>query len=282
MRNLDWEIQVENIGDWVSIWFYGDQHYGAAGCAVNDMQKTVDTIRDDPNAYCVLMGDCCDFVNFSDKRFDIKQIAKQFHADLDDLPRSTADAFIEMHRPIAKKIIGLVPGNHDEKIRSHYAQDIGRHIAACLDVPYLACMSYLRIRIVETGRPKHRSYMIKGVVSHAEKGAVTTGGKFAAAQRIADYFVDIDFFAQAHTHEYMAHQGVGLGVTGTFNHGKSPRTDERPFFVLLTGGYLKTFNDGPAGYGERKGYRPGVLGSPRLMVRVHRTNQRDMKEMRAL
>jgi hypothetical protein len=38
---------------------------------------------------------------------------------------------------------------------------------------------------------------------------------------------------------------------------------------------LKTYGPGVSGYGEKKGYRPCKLGSPRLQVRMLRTSMRD-------
>jgi hypothetical protein len=94
----------------------------------------------------------------------------------------------------------------------------------------------------------------------------------SAASRIFDFFGDHDFIAQAHMHEYLVHKGVNLDVWGSFGH---PKIHERERMLFLTGGYLKTYNEGGGGYGEKRGYRPCMLGSPRLEVRLKRTHQTD-------
>jgi hypothetical protein len=279
MLNLDYEIKVKKITDWVSIWFFGDQHFGSSACAVGDMQETISQINADPNAYVVYMGDFCDFINFTDKRFDPKHVAKELLPHLDDLPRKMADSFVEMTTSLTPKTICGIPGNHDEKIRLRYHFDVAGYICGRLGIPLLSVVSQLRIRVTDG---KHHSYIVKGVLSHAEKGSVTVGGKLAASERMADYYGDHDFFAQAHTHEYLIFDGRNLDVGGDFKPGESPRTVERTRLTFLTGGYLKTYAPGSAGYGERRGYRPCRLGSPRLEMRMKRCHTTDERELRGI
>ena len=238
-------------------------------------KDTLKEIEADPNARVVLMGDYCEFINYTDKRFDVSQIDPEFLPHLADLPRTMAKKFSEMVMPLAKKkrIIGAIPGNHENKIRDKYHQDITAIICERLNVPLGAQVTQLRLRVRDGDDLQScHSYRIKGVVSHAEKNAITAGGKLTAAERMADYYGSHSFFAQAHTHEYLVHDVRGLDVGGAFG---DPRIQDRPYLVLLTGGYLKTYGPGVSGYGERKGYRPCKLGSPRLQVRMNRTSRRD-------
>lgn len=259
--------------EWHDLWFVGDQHYGAAGCAVDRIQENVEEIRSRPRARVVLMGDCCDFVNFTDKRFDLTQIQEDFRVHLDDLPRFGANEFIKMYRPIQEKLICLIPGNHDETIRRRYHFDVAGYIAGMLNIPLLGCVSQIRLRVRQGAGGNGRSFMVKGVLSHAEKGAQKLGGKVSAASGIQDFFGDHDFIAQAHMHEYAALRRALIEVWGSF--GK-PKIHERERLLFLTGGYLKTYNEGIGGYGEKRGYAPSVLGSPRMEMRLKRTHQTDM------
>lgn len=276
MVSYDYIWNVEDITQWLYLYFFGDQHYGARDCAVNDMKAVIEEIASNPHARCVLMGDSCDFINFSDKRFDVKQVEPDFIPDLDNLPRAMAMRFVELCVPLQSKIICMIPGNHDDEIRMRYHFDVAGYIAGLLNVPLLSHVSQLRIFVREPSDQKRRrdwpAYKIKGVLSHAQKGAITVGGKLTASIRIADFFGDHDFFAQAHTHEYLVHEGRNLDVAGSPGN---PRTIERPRMTFLTGGFLKTYGDGPAGYGEKRGYRPCRLGSPRLEMRLVRTSRVD-------
>lgn len=261
---------MKHISKPVSLWFVGDVHYGSADCAVGHFKDTLKEIGKDPNARVILMGDYCDFINYSDRRFDVKQVDPEFLPQLDDLPRSMAERFAQMLFPLKRqrKLLLAIPGNHDDKIRTKYHFDVCAYICGILGVPLLSCVSQVRVRV----KDEHHAYVVKGVISHAEKNATTVGGKMAAMGRMADYYGSHHFFAQAHTHEYAHHESRGLDTVGDF--GK-PRIQERPYIQFLTGGYLKTYGPGVAGYGEKKGYRPCKLGSPRLKVWMKRTSETD-------
>lgn len=238
-------------------------------------KNTLKEVEADPNARVVLMGDYCEFINYTDRRFDVGQIDPEFLPHLDNLPKAMADKFAELVAPLAKKkrLICAIPGNHENKIKDRYHLDITGYLCGLLNVPVLSVVSQLRLRVRDGDDIQScHSYRVKGVVSHAEKNATTVGGKLTATSRMADYYGSHHFFAQAHTHEYLVHEARGLDVAGAFG---DPRIQERPYLVFLTGGYLKTYGPGVSGYGERKGYRPCKLGSPRLQVRLNRTSMRD-------
>lgn len=274
MQCYDYDWATDDISEWHELWFVGDQHYGAAGCAVDRMIENVAEIKERPRARVALMGDCCDFVNFTDKRFDLTQVAASWQPHLDDLPRFGSNEFIKIYEPIKDKIICLIPGNHDETIRRRYHFDVAGYIAGVLGVPILGTVSQIRLRL-HSPIPGHsdRAFVVKGVLSHAEKGSATLGGKVSATAKIFDFFGDHDFIAQAHMHEYLVHEGINLDVWGSFG---SPKIHERHRMLFLTGGYLKTYNEGPGGYGEKRAYRPCMLGSPRLEMRLQRTHQTDV------
>jgi hypothetical protein len=283
---LDYGWETDNVNEWHGLWFVGDQHYGATDCAVERMVQNVEEIQETPRSRVVLMGDCCDFVNYTDKRFDIQQVAVNLVPRLDDLPRRAADEFIKIYEPIKDKIVCLIPGNHDETIRRKYHFDVCGYIAGVMGIPLMTTITQLRLRVRTGSSRNDRSFEVKGVVSHAEKGSQTVGGKVTAASKIFDFFGPHDFIAQAHMHEYLVHEGVGLDVGGAFGR---PKTRETQRMLFLTGGYLKTYGRGTAGYGEKRGYRPCKLGSPRLEMRLHRTSEAsghkggrsvDVKELR--
>lgn len=212
------------------------------------------------------MGDCCDFITYSDKRFDIHQIAEPYVKLLDDLPKRVCEDFAEIYEPVKDRILGLVEGNHEETIRKRYHFDVAGHIGRLLGVPLLDTISQVRIRVTTRKGGPDRSFIVKGVLSHAHKNSTTIGGKVSAASRIFDFFGDADFIAQAHMHEYAALSVPTLDVCGAFGE---PRVHERNRMLFLTGSYLKTYGPGSS-YGETRGYRPCRLGSPRLGMRLKR------------
>lgn len=269
---LDYDWPTDNLSEWHELWFVGDQHWGSAGCAEDRVRENVREIAKNPRSRLCLMGDCCDFVTYSDKRFDLRQVNEKYIPLLDDLPKRVADDFIQVYEPVKKQIVALIPGNHEKTIHDRYHIDVAGYIAGCLGIPLLDTMSQLRVRLhaAQVGS-KDRSFVVKGVLSHAKKGATTLGGKVTAASRIFDFFGDHDFIAQAHMHEYAALSVPTLDMWGSFGN---PKVHHRERLLFLTGSYLKTYGPGSS-YGEIRGYRPCRLGSPRLQMRMQRTTQTD-------
>ena len=266
MSVLDYRWHVPDVTEEASLWFLTDQHLGNSDCALGRIKETRDMVAADPTySRGILGGDCCDFINFTDRRFDIRQIAADFIPNLDNLAKSVSDYFIKIYAPIKDQLIGIIPGNHDETIRIKYHFDIAGYIAGVLGIPYLQQVDMLRLFVTD----KQRSYEVQGVVSHAEKGSTTVGGKLAAVTRMAAMYDGIDFFAQAHTHEYLYHRMPRIKIAGRCGSG---RRDEKRVMLFLTGGYLKTYGEGHSGYGAKKGYAPCELGSPRLKMHMDRTS----------
>ena len=266
MRLLDYDWKVKNVSEWRKLWFLGDQHLGSAACAVGHLKETIQEIKNDPESRVILMGDCCDFINISDPRFDIDFLAKEFHGHLGDLVKSQCNAFIKLHEPIAAQTLCLLPGNHEKKIDRKYHNNPAEAIAVALNIPLKSEITQARLRVSD----KTRSFILKGVLSHAYKSASLLGSKVSATGRILDFFGDHDFIAQAHMHEYGALPVTTLDVIGEFGE---PRIHHRERWILMTGGYLKTYEEGPGGYGETRAYRPTKLGTPCLKFRFQRTNR---------
>jgi hypothetical protein len=274
MINLDSEIKVKRIQDWVTIWFLGDEHLGSTACAENRLVDTMQEIVDDPNSYVYRLGDPAEFINISDPRFDIEQVKESLRGHIANLARESVRYYLNKTSRIASKTLGMVPGNHDGHNHRRYHYDVCRDIAEGIGCPLLSTMSQVRIRVTDGTR----SYIVKGVLSHAERNAEDEEAKMRIAKKLANNFTDIDFFAQAHMHGYKADPFIFLDTAGAFKHGGNPETIEREVWVFLTGGYLRTYAHGPSGYGERRGYRPCKLGSPRLKMRLNR-GTKDRREL---
>ena len=263
---LDYVWKGPKVTEERSLWFLTDQHVGNTDSAIGHIKATRDIVGSDPQHYRgILGGDCCDFINFTDKRFDIRKIAPDFIPNLDNLAKSVADYFIALYAPIKKQLIALQPGNHENTIRDRYHFDVGGYIAGTLGIPYIQQVDSIRLFM----RDRSRSYLVEGVMSHAERGATTPTGKLSAALSMAAAYDNIDFFAQAHTHDYTVKPVLRIKTAGAPGHGYR---EEKRVMVFLTGGYLKTYGEGFSGYGARKGYAPCELGSPRLKMKLVRTS----------
>ena len=103
----------------------GDIHLGAAGCAVQRLNETIDFIASEPSVYWVGMGDYIDAINPSDKRFDPTSIDPSYNIkNLSQLITTQINDLKSMFRPIKDKCIGLLAGNHEDHIRKQFKWDV--------------------------------------------------------------------------------------------------------------------------------------------------------------
>ena len=270
----DIEVVVPNVSEWFTLRFFGDQHVGAEASHRKLMLRVLGEIKSDPE-YCrvILMGDPCDCIIPSDKKWEgTKAIDKRLRDHLDNLPNMQRHYFVEDVKPIKDQILFSLRGNHDNWMPSRHSNDINAEICKALDVELLSQVAYIRLRIKDkTGR----SYMVRGVVSHAEKGAITPQGKRAALGKVAEQYPHVDFVALAHTHGYLAEEEPYQDLRGAFG---SPRYEVCNKWLFLTGGFLKNYGLGYTTYSERKAYPPVKMGSPGLRMRKARTSMANGKK----
>jgi hypothetical protein len=96
---------------------------GNAACDEEQLQAFVDEVLAHPESRWVGVGDTCEFINRSDKRFDPEALPEwlRSHADLAKYQR---DHFIDAVLPIKDQCLALVEGNHEETMRIRSERDV--------------------------------------------------------------------------------------------------------------------------------------------------------------
>ena len=91
-------------GDTFTIVPLGDIHLGNRAADEKLFGAVVQRIKDDATAYWVGMGDYCDFINRSDRRFSVTALADWLKvAHLADLAKAQRDRFLDHVLPIAEE-----------------------------------------------------------------------------------------------------------------------------------------------------------------------------------
>jgi len=230
-----------------------DAHIGDPLFSLRHLDRTIGLIRDTPNAITLLNGDLCNTI--------IKASPGNIYSQL-KTPQDQRDYVIGKLMPIKDKILGVVIGNHEERILNATGIDICKDIASALGVPYRP--EGLLHRVVfgggNSGHPeKPYSYMIYH--THGYGGARTKGAKDTKLQRIAMY-LDADLYFMSHDHTVSAWPEVSL-ESDPRSH-IDPRTGFRVGCVreklkklVKTNAYIKW-----GGYGEMRGFAPTSLEAP--------------------
>lgn len=165
-----------------------DVHYGNPLFSERHFKRTLAYIQKYDDVYTLLNGDLCEAVTIASKGNIYKQLVE---------PEMQRDNMIEFLMPIKHKILGMVTGNHELRIKEI---DISKDIAKALGVPYRASGMLLKISFGDYNcNVKGKPFVFWGYFTHGYGGARTKGGKNVKIERVATY-VDANFYCMSHDH----------------------------------------------------------------------------------
>lgn len=241
----------------------GDEHTGTRYCAEGVLRAKHKEIRNDPYSFWWGMGDKCEFITPSDKRYEYKALSEWIE-DTDDIAREQVDHYCELVKPSVtakirdtktSKCLGLIWGNHEWVIKKHYHTNVQRQICKELKTDDLGytCIYHIIFRRENS----NESHMFKGVFTHGKSSARTRGGKLTVLRNFMNRFQDMDFFCYAHMHDIITETKPVLTTDARL------RVREAEACGAVTGCYFKTYTQGvEPSYGEMMGYDPTPIGSP--------------------
>jgi len=165
-----------------------DVHYGNPLCSIKHFERVVKFIKDNEDVYAILGGDLCESVTIASKG-DI------YHQSV--CPEMQRDNMIEFLTPIKHKILGMVTGNHEMRIKEI---DISKDIAKSLNTPYRPEGILLKISF-GSGNERHieKPYTYWGYISHGYGGARTKSAKAIKVERVSTW-IHADFYVLSHDH----------------------------------------------------------------------------------
>lgn len=250
----------------------GDIHLGARACLEKEFLELVKYIADNENVYWIGMGDYCDFIQMSDPRFDPKALAPWIQIeDLNNLSSVQAAKFIEYVKPIARKCLCLVRGNHEDSITKYYEHDIYSTIVNAIKRE-AELSEKQKLALGYTGWLWLKFHLGKDVHSGTRSVRLNlhhgfTGGKLAGAKALNMqrwvWTHNADACIWGHTHNEMAQS------ESVEDLDKSGKIINCRKVGMIAGTFLSGTGDGYTTYSERKGYFPIPAGEiPRLLLQV--------------
>jgi hypothetical protein len=278
LRVVKRAIRHTSRADIIRIFPLGDVHIGAHTCDEKAFRATVDEIKADPHAYWVGMGDFCEFINRSDKRFRVGGLAPWVR-EFEDIAAVQRDRFLANVLPIADKCLVMLKGNHEDTIHTRYERAIFDEIVAGVkdamtDPPeYLGVgvSGWMRLR-VERGQAESRKAHTWGInvyMHHGFGGGQLAGGKALKLERVLGRFdCDLAFVGHWHTRESV--RFVAQGIT------RQGRIYNRNRVAVATGAWVQSLEQGAETYAERKGYPATAVGCPVVHLNP---NKREIKAL---
>ncbi len=234
-----------------------DIHYDNPLFSKHHFEKHIDFILGHPNCYTVGVGDYCEAVTKISKGDIFKQRAS---------PQEQRDWIIEKLKPIKDRILGMVSGNHDQRIYDLTGIDICKDIAKALNVPYRPEGILLKISFGDNNsRVDGRPYTYFIYATHGYGGARTKSAKAVKVERVATW-IDADCYIMSHDHVVNVAPDVYL-VPDNRTH----LDEESGFNVGSIQAHRKVLVKSNAfikwgGYSERGGFPPVDLETPLIKL----------------
>jgi len=243
---------------WFSLHFIGDVHIGQGNHNREKLLERIDTIKKDPHALWMGMGDYGDHIYYTDPRFDLNSVDSTITVgELRDGIMGQIRKICDDMEPIKDRCIGLVTGNHEETILKKYHVDPTREIAFRLNVPYGGYCCLTKISVGYKGS----SYSLK-VFAHHGYGAGRRHGvqinKIEDALRVAP---NADIFVMGHVH------GKALSTLETIDITERGAMVLKQKLFMITGSYSDTYRQGVLSYAEKGMFTQAGLGSPTAQFR---------------
>jgi predicted MPP superfamily phosphohydrolase len=219
--------------------FLGDVHYGSPQCDVGKFQAMLDYCLK-KRIYVLLMGDLIEMATRDSIGAGVYE--------QEEIGQTQYEQMVEMLSPLARAslIVGLLRGNHEERVYNATGIDISKAMARELHVPYLhdACWSQFRV-----GKQKYSVYAL-----HGRTGARFDGTVLKAVENVAfSFFADI--VAMGHAHKKVSGEPIVEAI-------ERDKVVQKKRVTVVTGSYLKY--DG--GYWQKTGGQISRLGSPKAKL----------------
>lgn len=180
-ENLE-KLDVHVLGDW---------HIGDPLCDLTSIAESLDVLRNEKTAYCVLGGDLCDMALKN-------SVGDVYGARLS--PMEQVDLVVNLLEPVKDKVLCMVRGNHEKRVPRECNIDPLAFAAAQLGILSRYSETSALVFVSFGHSIKNNAPMQYTMyVTHGAGGGRKEGGKL---QRLADLqsIVDCDIYCHNHTH----------------------------------------------------------------------------------
>ncbi len=247
-----------------------DPHFGNPLFSKPHFMRTLKFLER-PNTFGFGNGDLCESTLRTTKGEIYKQIGS---------PEDQRDQMSEWLYPYREKILGLVDGNHENRIWQEAGIHIIRDIARNLGVPYRPEGLLHKVSFGKGNNSMpNRPFVFWGYQTHGHGGARTKSAKAVKVERTAT-FIHADFYAMSHDHVVNVAPDVYLLPDPRTRAEKNRKGEETGFrigrviahrkMLIKTNAYLKW-----GGYAEFLGFPPSDLATPLIRLLTPKSKRWD-------
>lgn len=171
-----------------------DVHLGNRHANIPYFKRYVDYILNTPNAVTILNGDLAETAT------KVSVGMAMFEEDM-NIPEQL-EMLEEILQPLAEagKILGIGPGNHEERVANMIGLNPMKMLADKLGVPYFGYQGFFRIIV--------NNITYKASFFHGAGGGATVGSKANTAEKMNKIIPNADLYFSGHTHGRQSHQDI--------------------------------------------------------------------------
>lgn len=254
MRVATVEIDTPSRLDVIKITATGDEHLGALDCDHKLLKQSFEKIASEPNHYWIGMGDPCEFIAYSDKRFDPRDQDPRFA--LHNSFQRQADEYIKLASIVPpERRLGLICGNHDDKVTTRYHYDVHEYICQALSTRPAFSLSYSAFLRLRFKRTQNSSRSVKFCLHHGHGGGRRAGSKINKVEDLAFSYPFADIYLMGHCHDRFVRPAIATDCAEV-----REELVERPRFLAMTGTYKRAVTTHNSSWGEQKQFPPTSIG----------------------
>lgn len=219
-----------------------DVHLGNRHANVPYFKAFVKYILETPNCYTILNGDLAETAT------KISVGMGHFEEDV-NLP-GQLQMLHEILLPLAEagKILGMGPGNHEERVANMIGINPMSMLAEKLKVPYFGYQGFFSLKVGDV------RYTM--VAHHGAGGGGTNGSKANASEKMNKVCGNADVYFSGHTHGKMYHPDK------IFLFDDEGNLAPRLRHYIVGGSFVEYFG----GYPEMKALAPSITGLTRIQL----------------
>jgi len=173
--NFDGRVKILNLGD---------IHLGDHNCDKKLLEKAIEYIFDNDDAYWLSTGDILNCAT-------THSVSSGYDSDSLNVEYNEA---ISLLSPISDKCLGIVSSNHHYRVEKDTGLNLDEVMCTALNVPYLRDSAVICITVDRC------SYY--AAMAHSTGGGRTQGAKANACKKLDQLYQGCDIYLTGHTHAY--------------------------------------------------------------------------------
>jgi len=262
-------IEISSRQDTVTLFAFGDLHIANKAFDKNHFRRLVQKIKETPNSCWIGMGDFAECISPKDKRFDQASLRERYKDKLHRLPQEEAKELKELLNPIKNSCIGLICGNHEDKLRQMFGgYDLIWELCDYFGWNNLSAEALIRLKI-------KRGKAISNVdifATHGYGGGRKWGSKINKLSDIANG-IRADIYLIAHVHSTGIIKEVELSLPAR----RKLRLIQKERLGCIVPSFYRTYQEGIDTYASKKLYPPSSIGWTEIKLFPTQATRVEMK-----